>query len=118
MGNTYWPIAVLMLKNLFGINLGEPKPAPTLERLILLWNQIEELFVMAFKRKGLNPRVPFNLNDMKASGLLDEKDTVALTHLRKIRTMQVHSTTIDRKQIEQGVNIAEELLAKLRSRNA
>jgi hypothetical protein len=35
-------IAVLILKNLFNIDLGEPKPAPKLERLILLWNQIEE----------------------------------------------------------------------------
>ena len=32
----YRQIAVLLLKNLFRVNLGEPKPAPTLERLIVL----------------------------------------------------------------------------------
>ena len=38
----YRQIAVLLLKNFFGVDLGAPRPAPTLERLILLWNQIEE----------------------------------------------------------------------------
>ena len=46
----YHQIAVLLLKNLFGVALGDPKPAPTLERLILLWNKIEESFKQKLKK--------------------------------------------------------------------
>ena len=40
--SAYRQIAALILKNLFGISLGEPTPAATLGRLVALWNQIEE----------------------------------------------------------------------------
>ena len=51
----YRQITVLLLKNLFAVTLGEPKPAPTLERLIVLWNKIEEVLGKKFANAGIQP---------------------------------------------------------------
>ncbi|MEO7861652.1 MAG: hypothetical protein ABIU05_14680 [Nitrospirales bacterium] len=110
----YRQIAVLMLKNLFGIDLGEPKPAPTLEHLIVLWNQIEEAFNALLKKRGIDRGRTFFWEETKASGVLEQKEIEALTELRMIRNKQVHSSSLDRKQVEYAVGLAEALLAKLK----
>lgn len=110
----YRQIAVLMLKNLFGIDLGAPKPAPTLERLIALWNQIEETFNDLPKKRGINRGRTFFWEEAKTSGVLDQKDAEALTELRMIRNKQVHSSSLDRKQVEYAVRLAEALVEKLK----
>ena len=113
----YRQIAVLMLKNLFGIDLGEPKPAPTLERLIVLWNQIEEAFNALLKKRGIDRGRTFFWKEAKVSGVLDQKDIEALTELRMIRNKQVHSSLLDHKQVGYAVGLAEALLAKLKKNN-
>lgn len=55
----YRQIAVLLLKNLFGVDLGEPRPAPTLERLIVLWNQIQETLESQLNKAGITHRHTF-----------------------------------------------------------
>jgi len=111
----YRQIAVLILKTLFGIDLGEPRPAPTLERLIVLWNQVEEAVNALFKKKGIDRHHTFSWEQAKAAGLLDQKDIEALTELRVIRNKQVHSSSLDRKQVEYAVALADQLLTKLKN---
>jgi hypothetical protein len=43
-----------MLKNWFGVDLGEPRPAPTLERLIVHWNRIEETLRGRYTKAGID----------------------------------------------------------------
>ena len=109
----YRQIAVLMLKNLFGIAMGDPRPAPTLERLIVLWNKIEEAFNQLLKKKGIDRGHTFFWEDAKRSGVLSSVDIRSLTELRMIRNKQVHSSTLDVKQISYAVALAETLLSKL-----
>jgi hypothetical protein len=112
----YRQIAVLILKNLFGVDLGEPKPAPTLERLIVLWNQIEEGLNALLKKKGIDRGHTFSWEQAKAASLLDQNDIEALIELRQIRNKQVHSSSLDRKQVEYAVELAERQLTKLKKK--
>lgn len=103
-----------MLKNLFGVHLGEPKPAPTLERLIVLWNQIEEIFQRLLKERGIDRRGTYMWEEAIETGALTHEDIQSLTELRMIRNKQVHSSSLDRKQVEHAVSLAEALLIKLK----
>lgn len=109
----YRQIAVLLLKNLFGVALGDPKPAPTLERLIMLWNRIEESFKQKLKKGGIDRGYTFWPEEAVQTGVLSQDDISNLTELRMIRNKQVHSSTFDRKQVEYAVDLAERLLSKL-----
>jgi hypothetical protein len=109
----YRQIAVLLLKNLFGVVMGEPKPAPTLERLIVLWNKIEEAFKHKLKKTGIDRSYTFFWEEAMQKGILSMEDISNLTELRMMRNKQVHSSKLDHKQIEYAVDIAEKLLAKL-----
>jgi hypothetical protein len=109
----YRQIAVLLLKNLFGVSLGEPKPAPTLERLIVLWNQLEEAVKRKLKKLGIEPHTSFWEEAIK-SGIVSSEDLQSLIELRVIRNRQVHSSTLDRGQVEYAVGLAERLLSKLK----
>lgn len=108
----YRQIAVLLLKNLFSVALGDPKPAPTLERLIVLWNKIEEAFNRKLKKAGIE-RHTFYREEAVQSGVLSQEDISNLTELRMLRNKQVHSSTLERKQVEYAVDVAERLLSKL-----
>jgi hypothetical protein len=107
----YRQIAVLLLKNLFGIALGEPKPAPTLERLILLWNQIEEALKSKLKKAGIDSGHTYYWEEAMRTGIIDAAGIQRLTELRMIRNRQVHSSTLDRKQVEHAVDLAEHVLS-------
>ena len=109
----YRQMAVLLLKNLFGVALGDPKPAPTLERLIVLWNKIEEAFNRKLKKAGIERKRTFFWEEAMQTGVLGADDISKLTELRMIRNKQVHSSTLDRKQVEYAVDLAEQLLSKL-----
>lgn len=109
----YRQIAVLLLRNLFGVALGDPKPAPTLERLIVLWNKIEEALNGKLKKVGIDRSHTFFWEQAVQSGVLSSVDISNLTELRIIRNKQVHSSTFDPKQVEYAVNLAEKLLSKL-----
>jgi len=61
----YRQIAILLLKNLFGVSLGEPKRAPTLERLIVLWYQVEEAYNRWLGRPGRPVFIPFTMRKLR-----------------------------------------------------
>ena len=103
----YRQIAVLMLKNLFGVDLGEPRPAPTLERLILLWNQIEEQLSGVIRKSGIDPKLTFVWEDAAKLGLLDKSLAQDVTELRRARNKLVHSTSLDRNQVQHAVELGE-----------
>lgn len=110
----YRQIAALMLKNLFGVDLGEPRPAPTLERLIVLWNRIEETLKNKYDQAGIDRGHTFHWEQAMGAGLLTSDDVRRLTELRMIRNTQVHSSDIDRKEVEHAVHLAETLLSALK----
>src|SRR5216683_7896816 len=100
--HAYRQIAVLLLRNLFGVDLGEPRPAPTLERLIVLWNQIQETLENKLKEAGIEHRHTFFWEETMLAGVMTGDDIRRLTELRMIRNAQVHSSDIDRTQVEQA----------------
>lgn len=109
----YRQIASLILKNLFGITPTEPKPAPTLEHLILLWNNLEETFKKKLATAGIDRGHTYFWEEAIKEGIVSSGDVASLTELRMIRNKQVHSTSIDRKQIEYAIELAENLLQKI-----
>lgn len=109
----YRQIAALMLKNLFDVPLGEPKPAPTLERLILLWNKIEVALTQKLKEAGIDRGYTFWPEEAIQSGVLSQNDRAELIQLRMIRNKEVHSSVPDRKLVEYAVGLAERLLSNL-----
>ncbi len=109
----YRQIAVLLLKNLFGIALGDPKPAPTLERLILLWNQVEEVLKSKLNKAGIDRGHTFHWEEAMRAGIIDASVIHRLTELRMIRNRQVHSSTLDRTEVEHAVALAENVLSDL-----
>ena len=111
----YRQIAVLMLKNLFGIPMGEPRPASTLERLIVLWNLIEECLNARLKKEGIDRGHTFFWEAAMKSKVLSGGQIQSLTELRMIRNKQVHSSNLDEKQIRYAVDLAETLLAQLKT---
>jgi hypothetical protein len=110
----YRQIAVLILKNLFNVDLGEPKPAPTLERLILLWNQIEEQLSHTLQKHGIERKHTFVWEEAIKGKLFDMQFVQNLAELRMIRNKQVHSNSLDRKQVEYAVEVAERILKQLK----
>jgi hypothetical protein len=111
----YRQIAVLLLKNLFGVDMSEPRPAPTLEGLIVLWNRIEETLQERYKRAGVDRGHTFHWEEAMQAGIISADDIKRLTELHMIRNAQVHSSAPDRKQIEYAVHLAVSLLASLRA---
>ena len=112
----YRQIAVLLLKNWFGVDLGGPRPAPTLERLILLWNQIEELLKLKYGRHGNSEKRPYRWEEALLANKLTADDAKKLADLRAVRNRAVHSSIVDHQQVAQAVELAEELLAKIAER--
>ena len=109
----YRQIAVLLVKNFFGVDLGDPKPAPSLERLILLWNEIEESLKAKYKELGIDRGHTYHWEEAMQAGVLSVDDIQKLTELRMIRNRQVHSSTIDRQQVVYAVGLAEAVIKKL-----
>jgi hypothetical protein len=112
--SAYRQIATLILKNLFGVNLGEPQPTPTLGRLVVLWNQIEEALKERYQKAGIDRGHTFHWEEAMKAGFLESGDISRLTELRMMRNRQVHSTTLDPKEANYAISIAEELLKKLK----
>ena len=79
----------------------------------MLWNKIEESFKQKLKKAGIDRGHTFWPEEAMQSGVLSQDDIANLTELRMIRNKQVHSSTLDRKQVEYAVDLAERLLSKL-----
>ena len=112
--SAYRQIAALILKNLFGISLGEPTPAATLGRLVALWNQIEEALKEKLLKAGIDRGHTFYWEEAMKAGVVESSDISKLTELRMMRNRQVHSTTFDSKEIAYAINLAEGLFKKLK----
>lgn len=110
----YRQIAVVLLKELFGVPLESPRPAPTLERLVALWNQIEQEIKNRSVAAGLEPGHTFYWEEAMHARIITSEQLELLTELRMIRNAQVHSTSIDRQKVEYAVSVAEKLQAKLK----
>jgi hypothetical protein len=109
----YRQIAALILRSLFGVNPSPPKPAPTLEHLIVLWNRLEEQFKTKLGKSGFNQRYTYYWKEAMSKGLVNQDDVQRLTELRTIRNRQVHSSKIDSKEVEYAIGLAEMLLQKI-----
>ena len=96
------------------MNLGEPQPTPTLGRLVVLWNQIEEALKEKYQKAGIDRGHTFHWEEAMKAGVLESGDISRLTELRMMRNRQVHSTTLDPKETTYAISIAEELLKKLK----
>jgi len=102
----YRQIAILLLEKLFGVSLGEPKDAPTLERLIVLWDQIEEAYNRGLGKAGEARPHTFYYEETTPSGEVITHDVRAgIGQLREIRNQQVRSSTLDPKQVEHAVGV-------------
>jgi hypothetical protein len=102
-------------KTLFGIDLGVPRPAPSLERLILLWNQIEQKATDKLKGVGIDahPGKQDIWRSAVQAGIIKREKVALLNELKVVRNKQVHSTSIDHKQVAVAVQMAEELLSSI-----
>lgn len=109
----YRQIAVVLLKHLFGVSLGEPRQAATLETLVSLWNQIEEKLKALSLEADIEPGHTFFWEEAMAAGVINASDLASLTELRLIRNREVHSTSVDRARVSYAVSLAETLLKNL-----
>ena len=105
------------MQNLFSIKSVEPKPAPTLEHLIVLWNRLEETFKNRLDTASIARGTQFFWSAAINEGIITGEDVALLTELRKIRNKQVHSSTIDRKQVEYAIKLAEKLLKNIENKD-
>jgi hypothetical protein len=115
--NAYRQIAGVLLNNLFGVAITHDKSEkPSLEKLILLWNEIESELQNRLKSAGIDLGHTYKWEMAVKEGLLDMKVVHQITELRIIRNKAVHSTPdeLDRKRIKLGVSIAENIIRRLR----
>lgn len=114
--DAYRQIAAVLLNNLFGVKADPKGTEPTLENLILLFNEVETSLRKAYERAGVDTGQTFKWEMAMREGVLEMEDINQLTELRMIRNAQVHSTAenIDKKRIELGIEIAETLIKKLK----
>lgn len=113
----YRQIAAVLLDNLFGIKAVSREAEATLENLILLFNEVETLVRERFNYSNVDTGHTFKWEMAMRAGILEIADINQLVELRMIRNMQVHSKAenIDRSRIKLGVQIAEDLIRKLKS---
>jgi len=110
----YRQIAGIILESLFGVTNPETKREPTLEYLIFLWNSIEKEFKYRLSKVGISKGFTFYPEMAMKEGIITQSDFSQMTELRMIRNEQVHSTELNPKKIEYAIEIAENLLKKLR----
>lgn len=113
----YRQIAAVLLDNLFGIKAVSREAEATLENLILLFNEVEKLVRERFNYSNIDTGHTFKWEMAMRAGILEIADINQLVELRMIRNMQVHSKAenIDKNRIKLGVQIAEDLIRKLKS---
>ena len=79
----------------------------------MLWNQIEQSINDKLKKAGIERRHTLFWEEAMRAGILKLEDVQLLTQLRMLRNEQVHSTSVDRKQVELAVHMAERFLSAL-----
>ena len=115
--SAYRQIASVLLNNLFGVEINpKENQRPSLERLILLWNEIELELRNRFMSAGIDFGHTFKWEQAAKEGILDMQTVHDITELRMIRNKQVHSTpdALDRERISFGVSLAEKVLERIK----
>lgn len=108
----YRGIAGVLLQNLFGSSVGPSSAGPgTLERLIVNWNDIEQIIRERTEAKGVFTTQIWE--KAVAAGLSDYRDLQLLDDLREARNRLVHSSSIKKEELIHWVNTSGELLKKL-----
>jgi len=109
----YSGIAGVLLQNLFGSSVGPSSSAGpgTLERLIVNWNNIEQIVRDRTEAKGVFTTQIWE--KAVAAGLSDDRDLQLLDDLHKARNRLVHSSSIKKEDLVHWINASEELLKKL-----
>lgn len=112
----YRQIASVLLNNLFGVEVSPSTKEPTLENLILLYNDVKSLLNERFIEKGVDTGHTYKWEMAKKEGILTIDDIQALTELGMIRNSQVHSSgnELNKQRIKHGVKLALMLLEKLK----
>lgn len=105
----YRRIAAVLLKHLFNVSLPETRPTPTLERLVVLWAELDERLEERAQAAGIEPGHTFFWEEAIQSGVIDSNQLAELAELRLSRNAQLHSTTVDKKKFEYAVSLAETL---------
>jgi len=115
--DAYRQIAAVLLNNLFGVKVPPKGKEATLDNLILLFNEVETLLRKVFENSGVDTGHTFKWEMAMRAGVLEKDDIQHLSELRIIRNAQVHSSAenIDKKRIELGIEIAENIIEKLKS---
>lgn len=113
--NAYRQIASVLLQNLFGVKFEAPVSEASLEKLILLWNQIESILRKKISDAGIEYSHTYKWEQASKAGILDLKLVKDITELRMIRNRQVHSTSdrLDSERIRFGVILGEKILKEL-----
>jgi len=78
-----------------------------------LWNQIEEGLKRKLRKAGIDSGHTYFWEEAMRAGVIGVDDIQRLTELRMIRNRQVHSSTLDRKEVEHAVDLAERVLSIL-----
>ncbi len=109
----YRQIAAVLLQRLFNVETTPPKPAATLEHLIVLWNQLETELMSKLNSAGIHRGNTYKWEQAIEQDVLTIDFVYSLAELRSIRNKQVHSTSLDRKQIEYATDLATNLLRQI-----
>jgi len=111
----YRQIAAILLNNLFAVSVKAPSREPTLENLILLWNEVVTLLKSRLREEGHEITLTSQMY-IFANDLLSAEEYRQLIRLRDIRNAQVHShhDSLDKKRLALGVELAETLIEKLK----
>lgn len=108
----YRGITGVLLQNLFGSVVGPSLAGPdTLERLIVNWNNIEQIIRERTETKGVSATQIWE--KALAAGIADDRDLQLLGELRKARNRLVHSSSIDKEDLAHWINTSGDLLKKL-----
>ena|GEM_PF-1142577 len=108
----YRGIAGVLLQNLFGFSLGPSSAGlDTLERLIVNWNNIEQIIRERTEAKGVF--ATHTWEKAVAAGITNDQDLQLLSDLRKARNRLVHSKSIDKEELARWVTTSGEILQKL-----
>jgi hypothetical protein len=118
--SAYRLIACVLLNNLFDVSLKtENVQTPSLERLILLWNELESEVRHKLDMAKIRMPHPYKWNQVAKTGIIDMQTLKDIDKLRMIRNRQVHSTPdqLDRNLIKKGVVLGEKILKQIQKQN-
>jgi hypothetical protein len=112
--DAYRSIAAILLQNLFGVAITPAESdQPTLERLILNWNGLEQTVRRQLDSAGVDHGLTYKWEAAQRAGILSSGQLRRLTELRMARNKLVHSETLDPEEIAFWATRSQQLLDEL-----